>query len=577
MEKIEKDKNIDIPSLRIKEIKFNDNTEIELENDDIILFVGANNVGKSRTLKDIKDDLIQENLNNKIIISDIKYNSNNFNKDSIKKFLERNFRFDKDNNENYSIPVEYNYNYCYDRNNFDNLPTSSQLFYKLFFTFLSTENRLNITAPIFYSNIQDNFSFNIMERLYTNENEIKKLNRFLLDSFEKAIDISEEPIQNTCAKKYKIGNEIEIESTISSNRRTAMQNLKNLEDLHNQGDGIRSAVGILASLIVNEHSIALIDEPESFLHPPQARILGNNIAELSDKKQCFISTHNIDLIRGILEKKSSRVKIIKIDRKSNSNEFHLLDNDSIVKIANDKNLKYTNILNGLFYNKVVLCENENDCKFYSAILETLDGKIYQNTLFCAVGGKDQFKVIIPLLKKLQISYLIIADMDLIDDKNRLRQLLNSIEDNKYDEISNIHKKFLEEFESDKSLVKEQSTIKKEINKVFTNEKYMSLQAADKIKDILKNINSLKLLKEGGISVIPSGECRKKFDKIKHILNENNIFILECGEMERLIPQEEGHGGAWVEKVLKEYPDINDNIYDAARDFIRKAFNISNNN
>ncbi len=42
-----------------------------------------------------------------------------------------------------------------------------------------------------------------------------------------------------------------------------------MEDLHNQGDGIRNAVAVLASLIVNEHSF-LIDEPET-LHPPQGK------------------------------------------------------------------------------------------------------------------------------------------------------------------------------------------------------------------------------------------------------------------------------------------------------------------
>ena len=145
-----------------------------------------------------------------------------------------------------------------------------------------------------------------------------------------------------------------------------------MEDLHNQGDGIRSAVAFLSSLIVNEHSLFLMDEPETFLHPPQARALGKNIVELSKDKQCFISTHNIDFIKGVLEADSSRVKIIKIDRVESINEFNLVDNASIDEISTDKNLKYTDILDGLFYNRLILCENESDCKFYSAILETLD-------------------------------------------------------------------------------------------------------------------------------------------------------------------------------------------------------------
>lgn len=78
---------------------------------------------------------------------------------------------------------------------------------------------------------------------------------------------------------------------------------------------------------MNEHSLFLIDEPETFLHPPQARVLGKNIVRLSEGKQLFISTHNIDFIRGVLEEASSRVKIIKIDRYDNNNTFNLVNND----------------------------------------------------------------------------------------------------------------------------------------------------------------------------------------------------------------------------------------------------------
>ena len=47
------------PSLSIEKITFNDGTTMEFQNDDIVLLVGANNVGKSRALKDIKENLIE--------------------------------------------------------------------------------------------------------------------------------------------------------------------------------------------------------------------------------------------------------------------------------------------------------------------------------------------------------------------------------------------------------------------------------------------------------------------------------------------------------------------------------------
>ncbi len=570
---IDKEDCRSIPSVTIKKLKLNDGTEIELSRDDIILFVGSNNVGKSRTLKDIKDDLIEASKE-KIIISEIEYEAINFNMDSVTSFFEENFN--KNQEGQYSILIDDNNYQCYDNYSFENVFNSSKIFYKVFYTFLSTENRLNITKPILCNNIIDNESRNIMDKLGKNESAIVLLNDILLSGFEKAIDTNEEFSNGTYVKKYKIGNQNEIRDTIDSNKRTSLKKLEELEDLHNQGDGIRSAVAILASLIVNEHTLYLIDEPETFLHPPQARLLGRNIVDLSKDKQCFISTHNIDLIRGILEKNSSRVKIIKIDRENNSNKFHILDNESITKIANDKNLKYSNILNGLFYNQVVLCENESDCKFYATILESLDISVYQNTLFCAVGGKDQFKLIIPLLKKLGINYLIIADIDLINDKDKLKQILNAIKQNNYNQISDSHSKFLNSFnECTDSLVKKQVIIKQEIEKIFTDDEYMSKEAADKIKLILKNINNLKLLKNGGKAILPQGECTIKFDEIKKFLSKNNIFILECGEIERFVPTVNGHGNAWVEEVFRKHSDFDDPIYEEAKRFLRNIFSLSN--
>lgn len=559
------------PLVTIKKIRFKDGTEIELEKDDIVIFVGANNVGKSRTLKDIKDDLI-ETSRNKIIINEIEYEEENFNKDSIKNYFENNIY--KDEYSNYNLQIEHNNIYNFSEYNFEEIEHNSRMFYKVLFTILSTENRLNITSPILYNNVNDRFSLNIMENLESSEEKIKKLNKFLISNFEKAIDVDQEMIAGTYSKMYKIGDENEINATINSTRRIANNKLKSMKYLHEQGDGIRSAVAILASLIVNEHSIFLIDEPEAFLHPPQARLLGSNIVDLSKGKQCFLSTHNIDLIRGILERKSSRVKIVKINRKDNSNEIFKLNSSDIEKIANDRNLKYTNILNGLFYSKVVLCENESDCKFYSTILESLNNKIYQSTLFCAVGGKDQFKVIIPLLKRLKIEYVVIADIDLINDRNKLKQLLNSINKDQYNEIADIHRNFLNEYEEKTdSLIKKQVDIKNEINNLFTEDKYITDEIANKIKSLLKNINSLKLLKNSGKSVLPQGNCVINFNKIEEFLNNNNIFILECGEIERFIPEIDLHGNAWVEEVFKEYPDINNSIYDSAKKFIKMVFNI----
>lgn len=64
-----------------------------------------------------------------------------------------------------------------------------------------------------------------------------------------------------------------------------------------------------------------------------------------------------------------------------------------------------------------------------------------------------------------------------------------------------------------------------------------------------------------------------FDKINIFLKEHNVFVLECGEIERFVPDVSGHGNAWVEKTFKTYEDIGEEVYDEAKRFIKAVFDI----
>ena len=561
-------KSTEFPSVVIKEITFNNGNKIKFNKDDIILLVGANNVGKSRALKDLREDL-NNTSKSKVIIKNVAYEATGFSGDKLRDYFERNIA--KSSYGGYNVWMDDSNSHTFDEHSFTNISDEKD-YYKAMFSFLSTENRLSLTRPINFNLVVDNQSLNIVQKLEKDFDSITDLNQALDLGFQSSVEVYEDYVDGHLIKKYKIGESQTIADAIDSNSREKVNKLRSFEDLHNQGDGIRTAVAILSSVIVSEHSLFLIDEPETFLHPPQAKILGKNMVKLSTGKQLFISTHNIDFIRGVLEEDSSRVKIIKIDRLDNYNTFNLVENDSINRISSDKNLKYTNILNGLFYNQVVLCENESDCKFYSAILEHEELTIYQNTLFCAVGGKEQLKKIVPLLKELNIDYRIIADIDLINNIDSLKQLLNSAIPECYNEIAVQHKKFLENFQKEtNSQVKTQEVIRSEINSLFNEDKYISSKTAEQMKSLLRDVNNLKLLKTGGKAIIPQGDCVRLFKQIVDFLKENNIYVLECGEIERFVPDISGHGNNWVEKTFTKYEDISADVYDEARKFIRTVF------
>lgn len=75
-----------------------------------------------------------------------------------------------------------------------------------------------------------------------------------------------------------------------------------LPPLDQQGDGMRSLLGQLLPLLTGNYPLVLIDEPEAFLHPPQARALGEELGRISGERgaQVIVATHDRNLLAGLL-------------------------------------------------------------------------------------------------------------------------------------------------------------------------------------------------------------------------------------------------------------------------------------
>lgn len=102
------------PFVKIRSIKFKGFDEcFTFNEDDIVLFVGANNAGKSRTLKDIRDKMLN-NQTDLVLIEDIQFTEYNFKFECIKRYMEENLKIDS--NGSYTVMSEDNCTQCYDLN-----------------------------------------------------------------------------------------------------------------------------------------------------------------------------------------------------------------------------------------------------------------------------------------------------------------------------------------------------------------------------------------------------------------------------------------------------------------------------
>ena len=147
----------------------------------------------------------------------------------------------------------------------------------------------------------------------------------------------------------------------------AMRELPMLED---QGDGVKSFIGVLLQMFTGRQTMKLIDEPEAFLHPPQARLLGKVLATrvIENDEQIFLATHSSDIMLGVLESQVP-LTILRITRAGDFNYVSVVPDESVKRLWEDPVLRYSNLLDGLFHDAVVICESDGDCRFYSAVID----------------------------------------------------------------------------------------------------------------------------------------------------------------------------------------------------------------
>ena len=345
--------------------------------------------------------------------------------------------------------------------------------------------------------------------------------------------------------------------------------LEKLDLLHLQGDGMRSFVGVLLNAFISSHSILLIDEPEAFLHPPQARLMRKMIArDLPPGRQLFITTHSGDFLKGLLDASKDNLKIIRIQRQETLNKVSVLDSTGIKSIWSDSLLRHSNVLDGLFHSKVIICESDSDCRFYSAILLAIhedNSSISPDFLFIHCGGKHRMPTVIKSLRKLDVDVRVIADFDVLNDKNPLRPIYEEL-GGTWTVIENDWK--IVKYSIDKMRPEmEKDDLKANIIAILdTCERIVPKGKVSEIEATLRKASAWSKAKEVGKLFVPSGDPTQAYERVQTELREKRLHIVEVGQLESFCRSVRNHGPKWVNDVMEK--DLkNDKELENARNFI----------
>jgi hypothetical protein len=344
--------------------------------------------------------------------------------------------------------------------------------------------------------------------------------------------------------------------------------LRSFVPLHEQGDGVRSFVGCVVRYITRRSFVTLIDEPEVFLHPPQARLLGRALAtQKPTSRQVVVATHSADVLRGILDASSSAPRILRMVRNGAVNEVTTVPPDRLAELWKQPMLRYSNAIDALFHACAVLCEADADCRFYQWILEAVDAGVASDALFVPTGGKQKMPALRQALRSLGIPCVVICDIDLLRDRGELEAMVVAAGGNWRDIASQWGS--LNEALSGSSTVRRKDVALREVKRLFQEEEgdIVSRRLAGQVREALGVKSGWDRVKQGGVQALGQGNEAALGRALIDYLAGLGVFLVPVGELERFSSAIKLKGGAWLGSVLSQCSADSDRL-SQARDFIQ---------
>lgn len=337
-----------------------------------------------------------------------------------------------------------------------------------------------------------------------------------------------------------------------------------LPSLDVQGDGMRSFMGQLLSIMTGAFPIVLLDEPEAFLHPPQAYALGAQIGSHSKLRgvQSIVATHDRNFLTGVLSS-GVEVTVLRLERTGDRIEASRLDSAKLGLLWRDPLFKYANVLEGLFHRLVVLAEAHVDCAFLGAALDC-PGRVSppvprNEILFVPTGGKGAMAKTAAALSAVGVPVVVAPDLDMLSDEVALKQLVEAVGGVWTAELSRLWNIATTDIRSKREPAKVshvlgavETVLKQHIGEDYSEE--IQAEVRGQLRTSGSRWGSLKV---HGMSSF-DGAARVAADRLLDELDSVGVVLVRDGELERLAPEvATSKGSKWLGDALDAGAQCND--------------------
>ena len=554
------------PTLSVKTITFSNGDVFDFDSDEIIAFVGPNNAGKSAALRELEQFASKHVPQN--VIKDTTFRRSG-SAHGLRAYLESHAQ-KVGSVANYSY-AGIGYNIHHSHVSFFDEPRDRHQVASFFSVRLATETRISSSNAAGSIALYRDPPSHPIHLLLMDDLLAKRIGQLFRSAFGQDLIVF-----RAGGGKFPlfVGQKPELDPGENELSRSFVEKLQAIAvPLEEQGDGMRSFASVLLyALAADHHSIQFLDEPEAFLHPPQARLIGEFIArERRSKSQLFIATHSTDILDGLISGGDGKVRIIRIQRDGSINRVKELSRPKTAAIAKDTLARYSRVLDGIFYQHVVICESDADCLFYSSLLNTraISGDRRPDVLFIHTSGKHRMVQHAETLRDLDVPVSVIADIDILNEESAFKKLFETL-GGEWSEVDNHFRAIKASVEQRRPRLNAEqvaSLIKDKLNGVSGVGEFPKSVETD-IKRVFKTLSPWDELKRAGRSALSLGQAVKHYDDLVKKCESVGLWIVPVGELEGFCRSiDAGHGPGFVAKVLEERSLESDPELKEAREFV----------
>lgn len=547
---------------------FSDGTQCSFKKSDIVVFVGPNNSGKSVALRNLFK-LLEEKGTGRVVTAVEVCREGSYD-DVISWLSSTSYVYPHPGNPLFAVSQSHSVNAEAVKYRWVTYPQSgfAQLTH-FFCRYLNTKQRLEAADPPENISLTSSAPKHPIHYLQRDDGIEERVSRYFHQAFGEDLIVHHNPGKDV---PLYCGERPTLQSGEDRVSARYLRELEKLPKLHEQGDGMRSFVGVLLHAVIGHHTIVLIDEPEAFLHPPQARLLGKMLAkETPAERQLLVATHSGDVVKGLLDANRGNVRVIRLRREGNVNHVRELDTVSIKRLWSDSLLRHSEVLNGLFHEQVIVCEGDADCRFYAAVLDALhdhDGSTRPDVMFVHCGGKGRIPTVVDALRAVGVPVRCVCDFDVFNDEAPLRPIVKAL-GGRWEEIAADWKLVRSAIEGKKPELNT-AEVRADVERVLSaiKEPVFPKSAVQDIQKVLRRASPWSNAKMAGKTFVPSGEPLQACSRLLDSLAGIGLFVVEVGELEGFARSVGGHGPQWINGVLTK--DLGrDPELEAARQFVKR--------